>query len=421
MKCEQAREMMHSSIDELLNQQELHKLNSHLDSCESCTVEFEEIKYMIQLMGEIDLKELPLGFEEELHNKLIVAANELKSDGIFNVNHKNISGSWLSQIKTSLNNFTFKRKYLAWAAVPVMMFVILTASQGLLGRKNSEDVMAYDANAIEPTMAYGAEGAERSAVSPEMDGDQMAKSSEESYTLMETNTAADTMVGVNITQSTTETSPDATYRESRMIIQTASIKMDVEKYDSVLEQIKAQVATAGGYVENESTSFQYTEPNEQKLKYGYITLRVPAASYDSVLGSIKAFGLVTLDSSNASDVTKAYRDTASEVENLKVTENRLREIMTQAVLIEDILSIENELTRVRGNINMYEKQLKDWEALVDMTTVFVEITEVKSLKPTVESIDESLFGKAKDGFIQTINGVVDTLEQIGRASCRERV
>ena len=70
MKCEQAKQLMHSSVEGLLNEQEIHKLNSHLDTCEACTVEYEEIKYMIQLMGEIDLKELPIGFEEELHNKL---------------------------------------------------------------------------------------------------------------------------------------------------------------------------------------------------------------------------------------------------------------------------------------------------------------------------------------------------------------
>ena len=405
MKCEQAKQLMHSSVDGLLNEQEIHKLNSHLDTCEACTVEYEEIKYMIQLMGEIDLKELPIGFEEELHNKLIIAANELKADYLLSPSSTKESGSWRSSVKNFFVKVTSKRRYFALAAVPVIMLVVYTASKGLLQQKN-EEAVAYDS--LESTMAYGSEESSFNA---------SAKASDESFTVMETTEANLVLSGANVSQTkitanTGEATGDNAYRDGRMIIQTASINMDVEKYDDVLINIKNQVANVGGYVENESTSFQYAVPGEKQLKFGYITLRVPAADYDSVLGGIKALGLVTLDSSNASDITKQYRDTASEIENLKVTEARLREIMSQATVIEDILAIENELTRVRSNINMYEKQIKDWEALVDMTTINLQLTEVKSLKPVVEAIDTSLFGKAKEGFINTINRIVDAFERL---------
>lgn len=413
MKCEQAKQLMHSSVDGLLNEQELHKLNSHLDTCEACAVEFEEIKYMIQLMGEIDLKELPIGFEEELHNKLIIAANEMKADHLLNPNSNKESGSWRSSVKNFFVKVTSKRRYFALAAVPVIMLVVFTASKGLLQQKN-EEAIAYDS--LESTMAYGSEE-ERGMVAPEASFNASAKASDESFTVMETTEANLVLSGANVSQTkitatTGDSTEDNAYRDGRMIIQTASINMDVEKYDDVLIHIKNQVANVGGYVENESTSFQYAEPGEKQLKYGYITLRVPAADYDSVLGGIKALGLVTLDSSNASDITKQYRDTASEIENLKVTETRLREIMAQATVIEDILAIENELTRVRSNINSYEKQIKDWEALVDMTTINLQLTEVKSIKPVVEAIDTSLFGKAKEGFINTINHIVDAFERL---------
>jgi hypothetical protein len=107
-----------------------------------------------------------------------------------------------------------------------------------------------------------------------------------------------------------------------------------------------------------------------------------------------------------------YRDTAAEIENLKVTEARFREIMAQAVEIEDILNIENELTRLRGSISNYEKQIQDWEALVDMTTIYVELNEVKNLKPVVERIDDSLIGKAIEGLIGTVNRIKRGLENL---------
>jgi hypothetical protein len=202
------------------------------------------------------------------------------------------------------------------------------------------------------------------------------------------------------------------YREGRLIIQTANLRLDLEKYDDVIAQIHEMVNLSGGYIESESTSFKYYNSDEDNLKYGYLTLRVPAEGYGSILTSIKSLGLVVNESNNASDITKMYRDTAAEIENLKVTEARFREIMAQAVEIEDILNIENELTRLRGSISNYEKQIQDWEALVDMTTIYVELNEVKNLKPVVERIDDSLIGKAIEGLIGTVNRIKRGLENL---------
>jgi hypothetical protein len=215
--------------------------------------------------------------------------------------------------------------------------------------------------------------------------------------------------GVN-TGTTDSQSSD--YRDGRLIIQTASINMDVEKYDTVLADLKNRVIALGGYVENESTSFKTYYSETDNLKYGYVTVRVPSTGYDSILTQIKEMGLVTMESSNANDITKIYRDTASEIENLKVTEARLREIMLKAVEIEDILAIENEMTRIRGSINAYEKQIQEWEALVDMATITVSLNEVKNLKPVVEPLDDSLFGKAKEGFINSINAITRAIENL---------
>ena len=399
MRCEQARQLMNAYVDREINDQELNKLNVHLDSCESCTVEFEELKYMVQLMGEIDLKELPLGFEEELHEKLILAAQEVKAENRVNEKQKG-----LSNIFNVVKQFKWKRIYTAYVALPLVLVMVVLASKGLNlgGAKNESAMAASDLDdgymVMETTAAMFGRG--------EMESEEGASFSK-------------SMDSANyLTIAPSEAPPEAQitsegdYREGRMIIQTASLNMDVEKYDQVMETLKNKVAKSGGYVENESTSFKTYYSDTDNLKQGYITIRIPANGYNAILSEIKALGLVTMESSNANDITKMYRDTASEIENLKVTENRLREIMEKAVEIEDILAIENELSRVRSSINMYQKQIKDWEALVDMTTITVQLNEVKSLKPVVEPIDDSLFGKAKEGFIRSINNIRRSIENL---------
>jgi len=410
MECEQARQLMNAFVDKEINDQELKKLNEHLDSCESCTVEFEELKYMVQLMGEINLKELPLGFENELHEKLVIASKEMASEKL--ADKQSVGQThFISNVIDRIRQFKMKRSYYAYAAIPAVMVIVIIATKGFLGQTKEEQagVMAtYDM--VEETTA-GAMFGESS------DGNRAAIEVAPIAPVVTFAEQENAFAKGSAPEATTEAASldnEATndYRDGRMIIQTASLRMDVEKYDDVMATLKTMVTGSGGYIENESTAYKNYNSETDNLKYGYLTIRMPSDAYITTLEQIKAVGLVTMNTSNASDITKAYRDTAAEIENLKVTEVRLREIMNQAVEIADILTIENELTRVRGSISSYEKQIKDWESLVDMTTITVELNEVKSLKPKVEPIDDSLFGKAKEGLINTINDIRLTVENL---------
>ena len=402
MKCIEARELMNAYIDNTLSDKELASLERHLDSCESCTVEFEEFKYMVQLMGEIELKELPKGFEEELHEKLILASGEM-----VNHKHQNETAKSSKVISIFKNNF-MKKKYYRYSAIPAALILVIFAAKGLFPSlnmaKSDQNFESYVAETTAAAMMendtlYGGLEESKMAISPNV--------GEVNVTTSFTSNQ-DTATGEALLKSAGESN----YETGRMIIQTSSIQMDVEGFDDKVTQIKSLVEASGGYIENENASYRFYVSDEDNLKYGYLTLRVPEEGYTLITDSIKALGRVTSDASNATDITKQYRDTAAEIENLKVTEQRLREIMSQAVEISDILSIENELTRIRGNISSYEKQMKDWENLVSLTTITVTLNEVKNLKPVVEPIDNSLWSKAKAGFISTINSVKTFFENL---------
>lgn len=408
MNCEQARQLMNAFIDAEINEQENNKLNAHLDSCESCTVEFEELKYMTLLMGEIELKELPPGYEEELHEKLLLASSEISEKKV--LDHSQPDGLFSNAFR-SLKSIKFNKKFYAYAAIPAVLLIMVFATKDFWNTSKGDSALADENYMVMETTAAAME-MDYGKSEDGANGAGFVTSSAPEFTANDDVRLKSNLTVTGTQGSNEETFVESSYRNGRMIIQTANVQMDIEKYDDVMAQLKAYVTDANGYIENESTSFKYYNSDTDQLKYGYVTLRIPAEGYNSVLEQIKNLGLVTNDSSNATDVTKAYRDTAAEIENLKITESRLREIMNQAVEIADILSIENELTRVRGDINSYEKQIKDWESLVDLTTITVSLNEVKNLKPVVEPIDESLWGKAREGFIKTINAIKHFIEQL---------
>jgi polyhydroxyalkanoate synthesis regulator phasin len=197
-----------------------------------------------------------------------------------------------------------------------------------------------------------------------------------------------------------------------MILKTANVSIDVEDYDAVVDKIKSLIENTEGFIESEQMSYRTDFNDRDNLKYGSLVLRVPSGGFESILDDIRSEGNINYDNSYAEDVTKNYRDTASEIENLKITEERLRAILQQATEVEDILNIENELTRVRSQINAYTNQLKNWEDLSDLSYVYLEIVEVESLDPQITKLDDSLWSRAKFGFIETLNQVIVTFEQI---------
>lgn len=386
MNCEQARILMNAEIDGELNSQERSKLDQHIDSCEVCTVEFEELKYLVQTMEEMPLKPLPVGFEESLHDKLM----DVRQDVSLNQN----DGSH------KIKRFFTKKNVLSLVGAAAVFTIIFYAANNIQLNKGYEtasvDMASYDM-AVAPSMENRAmEPPSGVAVaSPQFTSGDASVVYEEEFAAEQ-----------GLSEETFE------FRQERMIIRSANLRLDIVNYDDTLSQITRWVNDSGGFVEYASTSYKTNYTDRENLKMGYFTLRVPVDGFNNIVDQLKMLGNVISENENASDITRSYRNTADEVANLRVTEQRFREIMLNAEDISDILTIENELTRIRGQINFYERQLKDWEALVDMTTISLELNEVESLRPMIHPIDNSLFGKAKEGLIETINAIKSGFENL---------
>jgi hypothetical protein len=78
--------------------------------------------------------------------------------------------------------------------------------------------------------------------------------------------------------------------------------------------------------------------------------------------------------------------------------------MTRATTVEDTLKVEVELNRVRTEIDIMTGNLKNWDQLVEYSTIYVNMTEVKEAE--LEKVDvPGVWQNAKDGFISTINTI----------------
>lgn len=203
-----------------------------------------------------------------------------------------------------------------------------------------------------------------------------------------------------------EASQEAVGQE-RKIIYTAFTTIDVKDLKGAYDSAISKAGEMGGYVASSSIRDAYSE----------ITVRIPAARLDEYLKYLDTLGGESKETSvSTNDVTEQYTDTESRLRNLKAQEEQLLSIMKKAVTVEDTLKVQNELYRVRGEIESLQGKINMWDKLIEFSTVTVKLNKVleiggKDVKVSFISFDEIAKGMS-NGFKTTLNLVIRFVSSI---------
>ena len=179
----------------------------------------------------------------------------------------------------------------------------------------------------------------------------------------------------------------------RKIVRTGSIKMEVSDISKSQADITDIAGQAKGYVVSSIQRAEQEEPT------GYISIRVPAGSFNDVMQKLRALATkVTYENTNSQDVTEQYMDLEAQLKNYQATEAQYLELLKKADNVKDILEVQRELSNVRGNIERVKGKMQYLERTSDMS--LIEITLAKS-RPLGESTWDvgGIFKAAVDGLI----------------------
>jgi hypothetical protein len=106
------------------------------------------------------------------------------------------------------------------------------------------------------------------------------------------------------------------------------------------------------------------------------SLRVPDANLAAAIAEMRALGRVETENQSGEEVTQQHADLVARLQNSRETEQRLRELLAQHTgKIDDILQVEEEISRVRGEIEQMEAEQKVLEHRVDFATIELQLTE----------------------------------------------
>ena len=157
----------------------------------------------------------------------------------------------------------------------------------------------------------------------------------------------------------------------RMVERQAKLVLTAVEFEKARVALETIVRRHGGY----TGALTVISPNAAARKLE-ATLRVPADQLDAVLTEIKTLGQVEEESQSGEEVTAQYVDLEARLANARNTENRLTDLLRERTgKLSDVLEVERELSRVRGEVEQMEAQRKNLSNLVDFATVNVKLTE----------------------------------------------
>ena len=354
MDCAKATEALYLYIDNALSASQRRELDMHLLGCSKCCHELKIAKALQASLRALPEQDLPLDFSARLHAALAAEAPPERL------------GVWQRGWVKSLT------------VAACLLLVIGITGQFIGGGSRQNDSWFADQSTSDSMLLadiapmavaeqefggefYDGDFAARGRVAMGMGSEVIIQPQMMDSAVLLTDNPESSAGGTD--------SALALEDHERMIIHNANVSLEVEQADEALDQLQALAQRFGGYVAS-SNIFNFDD-----FSSGFVQLRVAAAYLEVALAEIGEIGEVTSQGIDSQDVTLTYIDIQGRLQQYRSQESRLLEIMTQAYTVEDLVTIERELTRLRSQIESLSGQIRYFQQRTALSTININFFE----------------------------------------------
>lgn len=187
------------------------------------------------------------------------------------------------------------------------------------------------------------------------------------------------------------------------IIKNVSMNIAVPDVEKAVAEIELMLQGTDGYVQD-ANLWQ----DDNRLR-GHLTLRVPSNQVDGLIPRLEKLGRVERKDISGQDVTEEYYDVQARKNNLEKQEGRYLELLDKADTVKEMLEIENELFRVRGEIESMEARLKVLDNKVNLSTIRVELRSPGGLS-TGERLKDPFEQRIQAAWLRGVNGMISSVQ-----------
>lgn len=163
------------------------------------------------------------------------------------------------------------------------------------------------------------------------------------------------------------------------LIWRANLSMETLEFDKTLQQISSLVSELGGFIESSSSSGGSDANGNYINQYASITARIPSKDLNGFISRLNDCGTITDQRLSSENISLEYADTEARKQALQTEYDRLLELMAQAENIDTVIAIEARLSEVRLQLDALSSQLRTYDNLVDYSTVYLNVQEVRNL------------------------------------------
>jgi hypothetical protein len=191
-----------------------------------------------------------------------------------------------------------------------------------------------------------------------------------------------------------------------LIARTVSLSVIVKDFAASRNSLDAILARYQGY----AASLTVSSPQESAHSL-QASLRIPAPQLSAAVTELKSLGSIEGETQNGEEVTQQHSDLVARLKNSAETEQRLQAILQQRTgKVGDVLSVEQEIARVRGEIEQMEAEQKNLEHRVDFATIDLKLSE--EYKAKLDSPAPAISTLIHNAAVNGYRNVADTLLSI---------
>ena len=158
---------------------------------------------------------------------------------------------------------------------------------------------------------------------------------------------------------------------SRLIVRTGQASIEVDSLEASMAELRRLVQRVGGFVADASV-----QSGRNQLRSATLQLKVPASRFDELTQGLDPLGRLQSVNVAAEDVSEEFVDLTARVANGRRLEDRLVELLrTRTGKLQDVLSVERELARVREEIERMEGRMRFLKTSAQLSTLSVNLYE----------------------------------------------
>jgi len=158
---------------------------------------------------------------------------------------------------------------------------------------------------------------------------------------------------------------------SRLIVRTGQASIEVDSLNPSMAELRRIVQRVGGFVADASV-----QSGRNQIRSATLQVKVPTERFDDLTTGLEPLGRLQFVNVGAQDVSEEFVDLAARVANGQRLEDRLVELLrTRTGKLQDVLTVERELARIREEIERMEGRLRFLKTSAQLSTLSINLFE----------------------------------------------